>query len=106
MVQQIFGTLLYYSLAIEPTMLVDLGDLASTKAKETENTYEDVLYLLNSATSHPMAIIFYKKSGMVWRIHAGASHLSLIRARSQADGHHHLSKNLDDPPNNGVINTI
>ena len=46
-------------------MIVALGYLASTQSKVTENTYHYVIWILNYAASHPVAIIRYKSSDMV-----------------------------------------
>ena len=40
LVQQIVGTLLYYAIAVDPTMLVALGTLSSQQSKSTEQTYD------------------------------------------------------------------
>ena len=53
LVQQIVGTLLYYSIAVDPTMLTALGSIAAQQAKGTEKTYTDTLWLLNYAATHP-----------------------------------------------------
>ena len=73
-------------------MLVAPGDLASTQAKATGKTYEDEVWLLNYAASHPMAIIRYKASDMILLIDAGASYLSVICVRIQAGGNTILAK--------------
>ena len=39
LVQKIIGTFLYNSLVVDPNMLVDLVDMASTQAKATGKTY-------------------------------------------------------------------
>ena len=52
-VQQIVGTLLYYSIAVDPTMLAALGSIASQQAKGMEKTYANTLWLLNYSTTHP-----------------------------------------------------
>ena len=87
-------------------MLVSLRDVVSTQNKSTENTYEDVVWLLNYAASHPISTIQYKASDMVFQIHTDASYLSVSRDHIQSGGHHYLSNNSDDPPNNGAINAI
>ena len=87
-------------------MLVDLSDLAPKQAKAIGKTYKYVVWLLNYAASHPMAIIRYKASDMIFLIHADASFISAIRTHSQADGYPYLSDNSDGPPNNVSINTI
>ena len=53
LLQQIVGTLLYYSIAVDPTMLTALGSIAAQKSKGTEKTYADTLWLLNYAATHP-----------------------------------------------------
>jgi hypothetical protein len=40
--QQIVGTLLYYAIAVDPTMLVALGDIASTHSQATEKTKQEI----------------------------------------------------------------
>ena len=42
-VEQIFGTFLYYGLAVDPTMLVALSDLSSQQEKATAKTYDKVI---------------------------------------------------------------
>ena len=90
-VQQIVGTLLYYAMAVDPTMLVALGSIASSQATATEKTYDEVVWLLNYATSNPTAVIRYSASDMVLHIHSDASYLSEPKSRSRAGGHYFLS---------------
>ena len=71
------GTFLYYILAINCTMLVSLIDLLSTQSKAYEIFHEDVAWLLNFSTSHPIAVIFYKESDIILRTHDDASYLSV-----------------------------
>ena len=52
-VQEIVGTLLYYALAIDNTMLVALGDLASAQAQPTEEIWDKIVWILNYAATHP-----------------------------------------------------
>ena len=57
LVQQIVGTLLYYSIAVDPTMLTALGSIAAQQSKGTEKTYANTLWLLNYDATHPDAKI-------------------------------------------------
>ena len=57
LVQQIVGTLLYYSIAVDPTMLTALGSISVQQLKGTEKTYADTLWLLKYAATHPNAKI-------------------------------------------------
>ena len=65
LVQQIVGTLLYYAIAVDPTMLFTLGTLSSQQSKATEQTYYETLWLLNYANSNPNATIRYTASNMI-----------------------------------------
>ena len=76
LLQQIVGTLLYYSIAVNPTMLTALGSIAAQQAKGTEKTYADTIWLLNYAATHPNAKIRYIASDMIIHRHSDASYLS------------------------------
>jgi hypothetical protein len=78
--QEIFVVLLYYARAINPTMLVALGTLASAQTKGT------AAQLLDYAATHPNAILQYKASDMVIHVHSDASYLSEPNACSRAGG--------------------
>ena len=76
LVQKIAGTLLYYSITVNPTMLAALGSTYAQQEKGTEKTYSNNLWLLNYADMHPNSTIRYTASGMVLHIHRNASYLS------------------------------
>ena len=57
LVQQIIGTLLYYSIAVDPTMLVAIGTIASQQSKATQATRDAIVWLLNYVASHPNTTI-------------------------------------------------
>ena len=112
--QQIVGTLLYYSIAVDPTMLTALGSIAAQQAKGTEKTYANILWLLNYTATHSNAKIRYTASNMILHIHSNASYLSEPRARSRAGGNYFLGDERPDistPPTtrprlNGPIHSI
>jgi hypothetical protein len=110
-IQEIVGVLLYYARAVDSTMLVALGTIAS--ARTTEATAKAVAHLLNYAASNPDATIRFHASGMCLKIHSDASYLSEPKARSRAGGHFFLSSNSPlptatsvPPPENGAIHTL
>ena len=104
-VQEIIGTLLYYALAIDNTMLVALGDLASAQAQPTEATWGKITWILNYAATHPSAEIKYHASDMCLHIHSDASYLSAPKARSRASGFFFLSDHTSKlPPADASIN--
>ena len=114
LVQQIVGTLLYYAIAVDPTMLVALGTLSSQQSKSTEQTYDATLWILNYANSNPNATIWYTTSDMILYVHSDASYLYAPRAHSRAGGRYFLSDRSLDPKNpprnrpqiNGHIHTV
>ncbi len=111
--QQVIGTLLYYSIAVDPTMLVALGTIAAAQSNATDHTATAVVKLLNYAATNPDAVIRYKASGMTLYVHSDASYLSEPKAHSRAGGHFYLSDKPADPasapsqqpPNNGPLHT-
>ena len=87
LVQHIMGTLLYYSIAVDPTMLTALSSIAAQQSKGTEKTYSDTLWLLNYAATHPNSKIRYTASDIILYIHSDASYLSEPQACSCAGRH-------------------
>jgi len=104
-IQQIVGSLLYYGRAVDPTILVALGSIASQQNKPTETTAAAVTKLLNYVATHPNAVIRYHRSDMILHVHSDASYLSEPQARSRAGGHFYLSNSNSSTPN-GPIHTI
>ena len=109
--QQIVGTFLFYSRAVNPTMLMALSIIATEQTQGTNTTKEKAEHFLKYAASHPDATIKYYKSDMVLKIHSDASYLSEHQGRSRAGGHFYLG-NQDDqadppppPPNGPIQNT-
>ena len=72
LVQQVVGSLLYYALAVDCTLLVALGDLAATQSKATEDTVDKLIWLLNYVASNPDASVTYVASDMCLHIHSDA----------------------------------
>jgi hypothetical protein len=113
-VQEIVGALLFYARAVDPTMLVALGTIASSK--RTQDASKAVTQLLNYAATHPDAIIRYHASAMILHVHSDASYLSAPKARSRAGGFFFLSSGYSPstvapsptatpPPVNGSVHT-
>ena len=95
--QNVVGTFLYYARAVDSTMLVALGSLASAQTNGTEATTIAITQLLNYCATHPDAILRYHASGMILHIHSDASYLSEKKARSRAGGIFFLSDPLPNP---------
>ena len=100
------GSLLYYALAVNCTLLVALGDLAAIQTQATEQTLEKIIWLLNYAASHLDASITYVASDICLHTHSDASCLSVLKGRSRAGGFFLLSDhpNRGNPPEKYPIN--
>ena len=73
MVTKIVGTFLYYSLVVDYTMLVALGNLTSNQSNATEKTYDNIVWLINDAASHPTEVVRYKQINMTLQVHSDTS---------------------------------
>ncbi len=81
-IQKIVGTFLYYAMAVDPTMLVALGDLSLDQTCATAKTWDNIVWLLNYAHTNPNAASRYVASDMWLHVHSDVSYLSVSRARS------------------------
>jgi hypothetical protein len=105
-IQEVIGTFLYSSRAVDNTMLVSLSSLAATQTKGTEKTMQALTQLLDYAATHPDAAIRYHKSEMILYVHSDASYLSEPQARSRVGGYFYLGNTnepADNPKPNGPI---
>ena len=106
--------MLYYAISVNLTMLAALGSIATQQSKATQQTYDEVLWLLNYAVSHPGATIRCLVSDMILHVHSDAFYLSEQKARRCVGGHYLRSNCSPDPtcaPNtgstlNGPIHTV
>lgn len=95
-VQEIIGVLLYYARAVDNTLLVALGTLAS--APRSEDTVTALVQLLNYCATHSDAVIRFHASDMVLHVvHSDASYLSEANARSRSGGYFFLSSHPQNP---------
>ena len=101
-VQKITGKFLFYSRAIDNTMLHALNDIAIATINGTEATLAATKHFLNYAACNPNAEILYRKSDMILQTHADAAYLVCPQARSRAGGYHFLG-NIDRTQFNGPI---
>jgi hypothetical protein len=109
--------MLFYACAIDSTMLVALGTLASAQSQGTKATAKACTHLLNYCATHPNAVIRYTASGMILHLHSDASYLSEAKARSRAGVIFFLSSPLTNPtcapepndpppPKNGALHIL
>ena len=109
-VQSITGSLLYYSRAVDPTLLVALNEIATSQAAPTEATKAKVQWLLDYIATYPNATIHFTKSNMILYVDSNAAYLVLPNARSRYAGHFYLNNTPQNPtcprpPRNCPIHT-
>ena len=85
-VQQILGSLLYYARAVDPTLLVTLSSLEQYQATPNNQTQGAINQVLDYCATHPQAILQYRQSDMILKIHTDSSYLSEPKARSRVGG--------------------
>lgn len=104
-VQALVGYFLYYARAVDPTMLVVLGQIASSQSKATENVEAACAHFLHYAATYPNATIIYRASGMILRVVTDASFHSEINAGTRMGGVHYLG-DMHGSRLNGMIDTL
>jgi hypothetical protein len=100
-IQKITGSVLYYSRAVDPTVIIPLNDIATEQTTATEKTKTATGQLLDYLATHPDAKIRFHASDMILHIHSDASYLSVSRTRSRSGGLFYLGYN---PPNENKLN--
>jgi hypothetical protein len=85
-IQKVTGSVLYYTRAVDPTVLMPLNDIATKQTKATEKTQAATNQMLDYLATHPDATIRYHASDMILHIHSDASYLSVSNARSRLGG--------------------
>jgi hypothetical protein len=76
-IQKVAGSVLYYAIAVDPTILMPINDIATEQTKATEKTQAATNQLLDYLATHPDANIRYHASDMILHIHSDASYLSV-----------------------------
>jgi hypothetical protein len=85
-IQKVTGSVLYYSRAVDPTVLMPLNDISTEQTKATKKTQAATNQLLDYLATHPDATIRYHAFNMILHIHSDASYLSVSNARSRLGG--------------------
>ena len=98
--------LLYYVMAVDPTMITSLGSISAQQANPTKQTMQKIKQILAYAASHPDAVLAYQANEMVLAGHSDASYLSKTNSRIRAGGHFFMSENTAFPPHNGAVFAI
>jgi hypothetical protein len=85
-IHKVTGSVLYYAIAVEPTVLVPLNYIFTEQTKATEKTQAATNQLLDYLATHPDATIRYHASDMIIHIHSDASYISVSHAHSGLGG--------------------
>jgi hypothetical protein len=85
-IQKITGSVLYYSRAVDPTVLTPLNYIATEQTTATEKTQTSASQLLDYLATHPDTTLRFYESDMILHIHSDASYLSVSKARSRLGG--------------------
>ena len=91
-IQDVVGSFAWCGRATDLTMLATLSSIASRQSKGTEQLEEEVKQFLDYCATHPNAGVRFVTSDMLLTVHSDASYLSEPGSKSQAAGHHYLSK--------------
>jgi hypothetical protein len=109
-VQEIIGVLLYYGRAVDSTLLVALGTLASEQMTATETTMCKIAHLLNYCAMHPKAVVRFKCSDMILHVESDASYLCLLKSTSRVAGDFYMGEKPRadgaQPPINGAVQIV
>ena len=90
-VQTVVGSLLYYSRAIDPTMLTALNEIATVQSKPTSDTLTKCQVLLDYAATYPNTKQRFHQSDMILHVDSDASYLVQPGAKSRIAGSYVLS---------------
>ena len=91
-IEEVVGVFLYYARAIDSTMLLPIGSIASAKSTDSyANLKHRINHFLDYAATHPDSILKYYASDMHLWAASDASYLCESRARSRAGGTLYLS---------------
>jgi hypothetical protein len=72
-IQKITGSVLYYSRAVDPTVLMPLNDITTEETTATEQTQTATSQILDYLATHPDATIRFYASDTILHIHSDAS---------------------------------
>eukprot|EP00957_Ditylum_brightwellii_P197415 15041415-Ditylum_brightwellii.AAC.1 len=102
-VQQVVGTLLFYSKQVDSTMLISLSSIPAEQNNGMASTAQAVAMLLDYAATNPDAKIRFRCSDMILCIHSDASYLSEKKAQIRVAGYFYFGEEKVDKINGPVL---
>ena len=97
-VQNIAGTFLYISRAVDPTILVALNKFGSKQASPTTDVIKKTKILMDYSATQPDAVVRFHASNVCLHIENDAAYLIQPKERSRDAGHYYLSDTLPPSP--------
>jgi hypothetical protein len=86
-IQKIMGSIRYYAMAVDMTVLMALSTIAAEQTIATERTLERCMQLLDYLAHNADAKVQFPASDMFMSIHSDTSYLSEAKFRSWTCGH-------------------
>jgi hypothetical protein len=105
-VQDIVGTLLYYTRVVSPTLLAALSAIAGQQSNGTQAMANACNQLLDYVATLPNVASWYHACDMILAVHTDASYLSKAGGKSRAVGYFYLTNQNNKNFNKGVILTL
>eukprot|EP00804_Cyclotella_cryptica_P013778 CCRYP_016889-RB/>CCRYP_016889-RB protein AED:0.43 eAED:0.43 QI:0/-1/0/1/-1/1/1/0/210 len=103
LIQQVLGTLLYYSRADDPTLTAALSTITSQQSNGMQAVLDVCKQLLDCAAMHPNASIWYCASNMILASDTYGSYLSKPEGKSRAAAYFYLTKQNDPYFHNSTV---
>ena len=98
-VQQVVGSFLYYTRAIDNTIITAPNEIALMQAKPTETTRQKINILLQYLTTYPNTRIRFYASDMILYADSDTAYLIADKAKSRIAGYFYCSnKRTTNPP--------
>lgn len=89
-VQSVVGSFLYYSRAIDGTMLTALNEISTEQANPTQSTLDKCQRLLDYAATYPDVFVRFYASDMILNINTDATYLVQRAAKSRIAGYYYM----------------
>ena len=105
-IQQVTGTLLYYAIAQDATILPAVTFVASEQSKATQSVLDALNHLLGYVACHAKNQLVFRASHMKLHIQSDGSHLSRSGSRSVAGAFYYLGDTNDPTLLNGPIDVV
>ena len=102
-VQEVIETFLFYTQAVDSTMLKALSAIAAEQANPMTTILKKTMQFLDYAAKHDKAIVMNHASNMILVVHSDTLYLSEPQACSRAGGYFFMSTDVMIPPNNGTV---